>query len=70
MCYRRQFSFGWKHIDVCNAVCKEYSEEADIMFFSDEPLEHYTLHSNQFAIFSSRCSCATHTFQICEESNI
>ena len=31
------FSFVWKHIDVCNAVCKEYSEEADIMFFSDEP---------------------------------
>ena len=45
------FSFGWKHIDVCNAVLKEYSEEYDIVFFSDEPLEHYTLHANQFAIF-------------------
>ena len=45
------FSFGWKHIDVCNAVLKEYSEEYDIVFFSDEPLEHYTLQANQFAIF-------------------
>ncbi len=55
------FSFGWKHIDVCDAVCKEYSEEADIMFFSDEPLEHYTLHSNQFAIFFPHDAHAPHT---------
>jgi YhcH/YjgK/YiaL family protein len=45
------FSFGWKHIDVCNAVLKKYSEEYDIVFFSDEPLEHYTLQANQFAVF-------------------
>lgn len=45
------FSFGWKHKDECLTVLKEYSEESDIMFFSDEPLEYYTLHAHQCAIF-------------------
>lgn len=43
--------YGWRERQACTQPAGEFSEERDVLFFTDTPQIFYTLNEGQFAIF-------------------